>query len=209
MSFIATLTAVLMLGDQTMGIFLAALRDILLLIGFEAGRGDDDRAREFDAMGDDGDGRVGHREVDHHVGIRFADDAQRHADLADAGDQAGVLAEQRMVRRLQCGDDLKARIGRRQRGDALPHPAGGTVDGEFHGNRRPIVGQVHVCRELLRSRPSNGTWTVRVQFQLFNSIAWMISSRLFSTCTARLANAARLTPRLPRTRLNSSWSCVW
>ncbi len=132
MSFIATLTAVLMLGDQTIGIFLAALRDILLLIGVEAGGGDDERPRELEAVGDDGDGRVGHREIDHDVGIRFADDAQRHADLADAGDQAGVLAQQRMIGRLERGDDLKARILRGQRGDALAHASGGAVDGEFH-----------------------------------------------------------------------------
>ena len=115
MSFIATLTAVLMLGDQTIGIFLAALRDVFLLIGVEAGRGDDDRPLELEAMGDDGDGRVGHGEVDHHVGIRFADDAQRHADFADAGDQARILAQQRMIGRLERGDDLKPRI--------LPPPA--------------------------------------------------------------------------------------
>ena len=131
-SFIATLTAVLMLGDQTIGIFLAALRDVRLLVAVEAGRGDDDRPLNSDAMGDDGDGRVGHREIDHDVGARFADDAERHADLADAGDQAGVLAQQRMIGRFERGDDLKPRILRGQRGDPLAHASGGSVNGKFH-----------------------------------------------------------------------------
>ena len=61
-------------------------------------------------MGDDGDGGIGHREVDHDIGPRFADDTERHADFADAGDEAGVFAEQWVVGRFQCGDDLEARI---------------------------------------------------------------------------------------------------
>ena len=49
-SFIATLTAVLMLGDQTMGILLGRFADVLLLLGVEAGRGDHERLLEFDAV---------------------------------------------------------------------------------------------------------------------------------------------------------------
>ena len=107
-SFIATLTAVLMLGDQTIGI---CLRRLAMYSCWSASRpvvAIDQRPLELDAVRDDGDGRVGHREVDHDVGIRFADDAERHADLADAGDQAGVFAEQRMIGRFERGDDLES-----------------------------------------------------------------------------------------------------
>ena len=103
-------------------------------------------SRELDAMGDDGHGRIGHGEVDHDVGIRFADDAERHADFADAGNQAGILAQQRMVGRFERGDDLKARILRGQRGDPLAHSPGRSVNGEFHvGYSRLVVGRTLAC----------------------------------------------------------------
>ena len=134
-SFIATLTAVLMLGAQTIGILLGGFADVLVLVGVEAGRGDHQRLLELDAVLGDGDGGVGHREVDHDVGVRFADDAQRHADLADAGDQSGVLAQGRMIGRLERGDDFEARVLAGDGGDALAHAAGGSVDGDFHGSK--------------------------------------------------------------------------
>ena len=106
-SFIATLTAVLMLGDQTIGIFLAAFVRYACcslsrpVVATTSGRD------ALDAMRDDRDGRIRHREIDHHIGVRFADDAQRHADLADAGDQPGIFAQQRMIGRLERGHDLE------------------------------------------------------------------------------------------------------
>ena len=107
MSFIATLTAVLMLGDQTIGIFLAAFAMYSCCSLSRPVVATTNGPLELDAMRDDRHGRVGHREVDHDVGVRFADDAQRHADLADAGDQAGVLAQQRMIGRFERGDDFE------------------------------------------------------------------------------------------------------
>ena len=116
MSFIARLTAVLMLGAQTIGICCGGLADELVLIGFETGGGDHERLLEFEAMLGDRDGGVGDREVDHDVGVRFADDAERHAELADAGDEARVLPQRRMIGRLECGDDfVRAGSGWRRR----------------------------------------------------------------------------------------------
>ena len=121
-----------MLGDQTIGIVLRGLGDVGLLIAFEARRGDDERPLEFDAVSDDRDRGVGHGEVDHDVGAGLADDAERHADFADAGDEAGIFAEQRVIGRLERGDDLEARVLRGEGRDALAHAAGGAVNGEFH-----------------------------------------------------------------------------
>ena len=58
-------------------------------------------------MRDDRHRRIRHREIDHDVGVRFADDAQRHADFADAGDQARIFAQQRMIGRLERRHDLE------------------------------------------------------------------------------------------------------
>lgn len=44
--------------------------------------------------------------------------------------------------------------------------------------------------------------------QLYSWIALTISSTSLGTATARFAKAARRTPRLARTLLNSSWSVV-
>ena len=135
-SFIATLTAVLMLGDHTIGIFCAAfLRYACCSLSRPVVATTNGRD-ELDAMRDDGDRGVGHREVDHDIGIRFADDAERHADLADARDQAGVLAQQRMIGRFERGDDLKLRILRGERSNSLAHASRRTVNGKFH--RIPI-----------------------------------------------------------------------
>ena len=205
-SFIATLTAVLILGDHTIGIFFAASGDIRLLIAVQAGRRNDHRPLELHhAMRNDRHRRIRHGEVDHHVGIRFANNAQRNADLANARDQARVFAQQRMIGRLQCRDNLKARILRRQRGDPLPHPSRRyresrvscpyVTDHLAAASRRRLLSNRHLIRPI---------WPGYLLDQLFNSIARTISSRSFATCTARLAKAARFTPRLPSTSLNSS-----
>jgi hypothetical protein len=78
------------------------------------------------------DGRIGHRKINDHVGIRFADDPHSNAYRPDAGDNARVFAQQRMIGRFQRRHDLKPRIRNGQRGDTLTHPSGGSVDGEFH-----------------------------------------------------------------------------
>src|SRR5215471_16667741 len=58
-----------------------------------------------------------------------------------------------------------------------------------------FVGQLH---DPL-AHAAAGTVHADDSFHEYNSIALMISSKSFGTCTARLAYVARLTPRLPRT----------
>ena len=62
---------------------------------------------------------------------RLSAAAKRNADLADAGDRAGVLPEPRMHRRLERRSDLEIGIGDAQRDEPLPHPPGGAVNGHL------------------------------------------------------------------------------
>ena len=107
-SFIATLTAVLMLGDHTIGIFLAAFamyaccslsRPVVAMTN----------GRDCNAMGDDRYCRIRHGKIDHYVGIRFTYDPQRYANLADARDQPGIFPQQWMIRPTPAQQRLEMR----------------------------------------------------------------------------------------------------
>jgi hypothetical protein len=81
---------------------------------------------------DDSDRGRRHGKIDDDIGSGFADDADRHADITDASDEAGIFAEQRVIGRLERGNDFKARVLRGKGRDSLAHPASRSVDGEFH-----------------------------------------------------------------------------
>ena len=51
----------------------------------------------------------------------------------NAGKQAGILAQGRMIGRFEGGDDLIARVLAGDGSDPLTHATGGSVDGDFHG----------------------------------------------------------------------------
>jgi hypothetical protein len=79
-------------------------------------------------MRDYGDGGVGYREIDDNIGVRFANDAKRNADVTNAGDQAGIFSQKRMVGRLERRDHLKSWIFHCEGRNPLTHPPRGPMN---------------------------------------------------------------------------------
>jgi hypothetical protein len=138
------------------------LGDKLALFCFKPGGGDHQRLAKLEAMRDHGNRRVGDGEVDHNVGLVFADDGQWHAKLAHAGDEPGVLAKLRVTGRLQRSDDLNVHILAAERHHALPHASGGPVycnlswhplyPVELHRRPPPRYPRVHRILKIAHTR---------------------------------------------------------
>src|SRR5262249_13125876 len=109
----------------------------------------------------------------------------RNAQRADAGQVAGVAALVRMSGGINGRDDGQLVVLVSQHDDPLAHPPARPVDRDVCLHGWSAAGYV------------------------YTSIALMISSRSFDTCTARLAKFARRTPRLPSTSSNVFGSAEW
>ncbi len=129
-----------MLGDQSSGIEPAAARSSFCCDSSRPVVATTSGSFLLDAGVRDRLGRGGDGEVDHHVGRCVERSRQTDAERAGARDHAGVLAEPRMVGRIDGGDDLQFRIGGGQGDKPLTHAAGGAVDRDAkfrHDLRKP------------------------------------------------------------------------
>ena len=123
-----------MLGDQTIGISCRRFAKLLPLLVGQAGRRHDERNFSLQADGRDRFRRHRHGKVDHRLRVSVAKvSASGNAELIDARQNASVLAQIGMRRRIDRGHDLQLRIDSGQRDQAAAHPPGGSVN--RNGNR--------------------------------------------------------------------------
>ncbi len=159
-----------------MGIVSAAAQLAFLLV-LQSGRGHHQGQAALNAQFDGRFGPRGQREIHDHVGVRLQCGCQWNAQRGHSGQRPHILAQLGMAGAFQRRHDLQFGV-RAPQGDQSPaHAPGGSV------NDDACLGHGQLCC----------------------STAWIIWSKSLGTTIARLANAARSTPRLP----NTFWKCSW
>src|SRR5262245_52957719 len=153
--------------------------DLLLLLRRMAGRGHDNRNAPFQANRQDGHRSIGQGEIDQNIDLAAQGDRRSHG-RADR-------AQARDVANILAQPWMIAAFERR-------------ADAQFFVFMSEL--------DNAQTHPAAGAADGYVCLHEYTSIALMISSRSFGTCTARLAKVARRTPRQPRTSSKVFWSVL-
>ena len=130
----------LMLGDQSSGISFAAARIRSICSGSKPVVARTSGSLFCRQVSRIALGRLGDREIDDHVDRHEQFGRQRHAQGPGAGDDAGVVAQERVARRFQGRGHRQLRIGRAQGDQAAAHAAGRAVNGYANcGHRCSLI----------------------------------------------------------------------